>query len=471
MMKSTWNARSMGLLTLMIVVTTLGWHRSRAEQQPASIPIPPLGPNGLGLTYTPMPNTFKFQPKQVVNTWVETNDTKAMIEHAWELWGGLSTMVTQQVDGHAVHYPTFETWVDEFTVFPQPSPFAAAAALASPQASAPRPQAHPFTRPKQLRRRGERFRLADEAAPKPTQPTPRVVTVKYTKEIYDNVFAHQYNQTAVMLALNESWSKTTPPTPLADQKVQDFDDKSIMIKPVYQIVSGTEGSLVNYWAGPAASTNPSAPGINTWTNKMLVVPPGVPHVTIQGVPVVPVDQFYNFKLNKQEAVYINSMNQGRFKEGDYAILVAMHVSSREIDNWTWETFWWSIDKPKIPDSVRGRVHAPFDHYDVAVGYSFTTGPDSEAGLNVLCFNPYLEADFDNSTFAKPGQLGIESNCMSCHRAATWPPPSLPNNAAYFTANGILKADDPYFQGTTKVDFIWGFADDVTPPPPPSSPIP
>ena len=197
----------------------------------------------------------------------------------------------------------------------------------------------------------------------------------------------------------------------------------------------------------------------------------MPHVTIQGVPVVPVDQFYNFKLNTQEAAYINSMGQGRFKEGDYAILVAMHVSSREIDNWTWETFWWSIDKPKIPDSVRGKVHAPFDHYDVAVGYSFTTGPDSEAGLNVLCFNPYLEAGFDNSTFAKPGQLGIESNCMSCHRAATWPPPSLPNNAAYFTANGILKADDPYFQGTTKVDFIWGFADDVTPPPPPSSPIP
>ena len=63
-------------------------------------PDSPLGPNGLGLTYSPMPNTFKFRMKEVVNTWVEGNDTKAIIEHAWELWGGLSTVVTQQVDGH-----------------------------------------------------------------------------------------------------------------------------------------------------------------------------------------------------------------------------------------------------------------------------------------------------------------------------------------------------------------------------------
>ena len=70
-----------------------------------------------------MPNTFKFQPKQVVNSWVDSNDTKAMIEHPWELWGGLSTEVTQKVDGREVHCPTFENWVDEFTVFPQTSPF------------------------------------------------------------------------------------------------------------------------------------------------------------------------------------------------------------------------------------------------------------------------------------------------------------------------------------------------------------
>ena len=458
-------------LAMVLSVATLGWRRTSAGQNPAAGPVPPLGPNGLGLTYTPMPPTFHFQPKAVVNSWVQNNNVGAITEHAWELWGGLTTEVTQQVDGQNVRYPTFETWVDETTVFPQPSPQAAAAALAPAKALAPKTPAHPFTRPKQLRRRLGASRLAVDAGATPTPEIPRVVSVKYTKEIYDNVFAHQYYQTTVMQALNESWAKTTPPTPLADRKVQDFDDESIMIKPTYQIVSGTSGTLVNYWAGPAASTKPSAPAFTTWTNKMIVAPPGFPAVSVGGAPVVPVDQFYNFKLNAQEAAYINNLGQGTFKEGDYAILVGMHVSSREIDNWTWQTFWWSIDKPKIPEPARGKVAAPFDHYDVAVGYSFTTGPDSTSGLNVVCYNPYLEADFDNSTFAKPGQLGIESNCMSCHRAAAWPPPTLPNNASYFTGNGILLPNDPYFQGMTKVDFVWGFADDVTPPPPSTSPSP
>jgi hypothetical protein len=464
--KSRWQ-----LVAVLAVVGTagaaVGWRRSKAEEQASTFPVPPLGPNGLGLTYTPMPQWFHFRPKAEVEGWVRRNDTGAMTEHAWELWGGLTTEVTQQVGGRQERYPTFETWVDEFTVFPQRSPLAAAAAPAPPSGAAAKEPAHRFTRPKQLLHRPGRPRRAAAAAPSTTPATPRVVTVKYTKEIYDNVWSHHYNQTAVMQDLNESWTKTSPPTPLADRKVQDFDDQSIMLKPTYQIISGTSASLVPYWAGPSFSSNPSAPAFTTWTNKMLVVPPGLPPVKIVGVPVVPVDDFYHFKLNKQEAEYINSMQQGTFQEGDYAILVAMHVSSREIDNWTWQTFWWSIDKPKIPERVRARVAAPFDHYDVAVGYSFTTGPDSVSGLNVVCYNPYLEADFDNSTFEKPGQLGIESNCMSCHRAAAWPAPNLPNNAAYFTANGILRPDDPYFQGMTKVDFVWGFGDDV--PPPASSP--
>src|SRR5262249_53919828 len=148
--------------------------------------------------------------------------------------------------------------------------------------------------------------------------------------------------------------------------------------------------------------------------------------------------------------------QGTFKAGDYALLVAMHVSSREIDNWTWQTFWWMLEKPKIPAEVAARVKAPFDHYSTAVGYSFTTGPDTSGGLNVLCFNPYLEAGFSNDTFSAPGQLGIESNCMSCHRTATWPPPAN-DGKAYFTGNGLVRPGDPYFRETTKTDFIWGLA--------------
>jgi hypothetical protein len=413
---------------------------------------PGAGPNGLGLVFVPMPPWFKFRPAPEVQKWIDEVDSRAITEHAWDLWGGLTTLTTQKVDGQDVTYPIFETWIDEGTVFAPPEP-------AQPQAQ-PRARARRFTLPRQLLHGPvARVRGFTEATP-PGPESLRLVTVKYTQEIYDHVQTNQYYATNVMYALNQSWDTTNPPTPIQNRNVKPFPDKSIMIKPVYQVVSGTAASLVPYWAGPVNSTNPSAPGVSTWTKKMLVVPPGIVAPPNPGVPIVPIDRFYNFKLDAQEVAYINAQGQGTYKVGDYAILAGMHVSSREIDDWTWQTFWWSFDKPKIPASFYERVKPPFDNYTVAVGYSFTTGPDNPAGLNVVCYNPYLEAGFTNQTFVKPGQLGIESNCMSCHRTATWPVPANGN----YIANGLIDPGDPFFfQGSTKVDFIWGFAFDVAPP--------
>ena len=38
--------------------------------------------------------------------------------------------------------------------------------------------------------------------------------------------------------------------------------------------------------------------------------------------------------------------------GDVAILVAMHVSTRETARWTWQTFWWTPtpENPHAPSS-------------------------------------------------------------------------------------------------------------------------
>ena len=144
-MKGRGNGRSMVFLTLMIVVTAVSWRRSWAGQQPASVPVPPLGPNGLGLTYTPMPSTFKFQPKQVVDTWVETNDTKAMIEHAADpACGSESSGFRRQIDHDQQHesgpiqggvIAPMPTITRPFWAFSSPdpleSPFRGASSLAS----------------------------------------------------------------------------------------------------------------------------------------------------------------------------------------------------------------------------------------------------------------------------------------------------------------------------------------------------
>jgi hypothetical protein len=420
-----------------------------------------LGPNSFGLTYTPMPNSFKFKPKATINGWVRQNDTKAMIQHGWELWGGLTTMISQNVDGKPVKVPIFETWVDESTVFPSPT----TQAVVAPTTVAPGTKARKFSLPRQVQQ--ELLRTQATAF-----KTFEVVSVKYTKEIYDHVQKNGYYKTATMETLNASWDKKG--TPLANRVVVPFPNTSIMLKPTYQVVSGSAVTTLTYWTGPTDSSNPSSPDPGAWNKKMLVVPPGVAKPDGSDLPLVGIDQFYSIKLNKEEAKAITSLGQGTANEGDYALLVAMHVSSREIDNWTWQTFWWSFDKPAIPKS-QPPVALPFDHYNIAVGYSYTTGPDSPEGLNVVCYNPYLEAGFSNKTFpVTPGQLGIESNCMSCHRTAAWPPPSYVTDQPgfrYFTGNGLIKPGDNYFKGMTKVDFVWGFAVDVNPPGPAPSPSP
>jgi hypothetical protein len=181
------------------------------------------------------------------------------------------------------------------------------------------------------------------------------------------------------------------------------------------------------------------------------------------IPVVKISEFHSFKLSKEEAAQVNADHGLNLKEGDYALLVAMHVSTREIDNWTWQTFWWSLDKPTIPAGARMHIKAPFDRYQCAIGYSYMTDPHNPGSLTLTCYNPYLEAGFDNSVFVRPGQLGIESNCMSCHRAAAWGPNQ------HYVANGIIGPDDrQFFTGNTKTDFVWGLADTFVPPPPPAA---
>jgi len=393
------------------------------------------GSNALGLAYTPLPEWFKFQPKATVNTWVAENDVRSMTTHAWELWGALTELTTQSVGGTTTTVPIFETWLDPSDVFsPPPAP---AALLA-------RPRGHRFERPRQFEH------LVKAAMPMAGTESQIVVEVKYTKEMQQHVRANEYYSGKVLQRLNDHWGST----PLAGREVASFPDTSVMLKPVYQIVSGTKTTLLPYWSGAQNSTTPGTPGPGSWTSRMAVIPPG--GAAMEGVPNVKIERFYHVRIEHQ--VELETLKQAGLeaKLGDYAILVAMHVSSREIDEWTWQTLWWSYEKPSIPGGVRERVQAPFDNYEVAIGYSFMTAPGNPGSLPLVCMNPYLEAGFGNDVFAPfKDQLGIESSCMSCHRAAKWPPRA---NETFYVANGLIeKGDTAVFKGTTKTDFVWGFA--------------
>ena len=61
--------------------------------------------------------------------------------------------------------------------------------------------------------------------------------------------------------------------------------------------------------------------------------------TIDKVSVVSVNAFYNLTLTADEATSFNgALGRNSAQAGDYGVLVAMHMSTKEIANWTWQTF-------------------------------------------------------------------------------------------------------------------------------------
>jgi len=95
-----------------------------------------------------------------------------------------------------------------------------------------------------------------------------------------------------------------------------------------------------------------------------------------GVPAgtIGLDKFFNFALSKEEAKSICSIQpvgNCPVQEGDFALLVAMHVSTKEDDNWTWQTFWWNYNQPFPYGAPPADVPAPFNNYAMCTAYSMT----------------------------------------------------------------------------------------------------
>jgi hypothetical protein len=149
------------------------------------------------------------------------------------------------------------------------------------------------------------------------------------------------------------------------------------------------------------------------------------------------------------------------KEGDQLVLLGMHVATREIANWVWATFWWH-DRPEEGPFSEDRppeVEGVWRHYLMNASYDMDV-PRETDGTPHIAYNPYLEG------FIKDGVL---SNCMTCHRRATWPPQDRPHvivsdGSAYDPLLGqtIVRGSDAAeatylsvpFEKLLKTSFIW-----------------
>lgn len=424
----------------------------------------------------PMPATLSTgdvfpTDSTLVNTWVlnseidpnnlETNEN--IIKHGWGIWQALTTITPEKHDGQALR--RFETWYT-------PDDIIAAYSLQKQNEEAQLVHVD--------RNRGQLTHFNQFIHGKINPEPSDAGVVGFVK--YDPVAAeHLYKNKLFMQSVLNGYKKEG-----AIGAIPEFPLGGISLKPVFVTLDSIDSTTGNYiiavWPGEMGN-NERSWGPADWKNTVQITIDGA---TDPSNRIFSINDFIHFKVDAKQAAGIKNNPQipgENPKAGDYAVLVGMHVTSKENVRWTWQTFWWSEnpDQPFIPSSpyiARLRKAANLDHaashYAMAVAYNMVqpaqpnTGGSNQNVSSIYAYNPYLEADFSSGqTFAAGnkvvadtygpdyakinGQLnswGMQTNCMSCHIGAT-----VEGGAGYL-ADQYVDMKAPYFVNTVTLDFAW-----------------
>lgn len=425
-----------------------------------------------------------------IQAWADTWNTGKITPKAWDLWGGLTAGTGQRVDG--AELPVWETWCGNEEVFTKTC------------GAGVRPSRR-FHNARQL---GHAGRPNDTRLASFNKFNPPMASYLMQPQPGPGGGTFSYIQLASLASLNQAWP---PGTPISARKVQEAPYvppsdgqqglSAIETKPVMYLVKQTGLSPVPLWRGiegavssptsnctkgPTAACHPSP---KLWTTCVLIDPgkAGAPEAApvaatpeqIAQVPAnltsglsckdylyAPLSTIYSIQMNAQEAQEFNSaQGNGDAKAGDYAVLTAMHVNTKEIINWTWQTFWWQpgAEPPRgFPGTKAGmtdKVKGAWRNYAMCTAYKQTQG---QASKNmVVCFNPFLE-----TSSGIPD--GVQSNCMSCHGNATVGSKVDKNGISTLSYPETYTAPidfntDPQFAKFTRTDFSWAIPTDAQPP--------
>lgn len=432
---------SLPFAVLMLAVAVMGKPVLAQGLAPEPLPIPPT-------------------PAAVINGWIAAGNETAIRAHAWALWAAATS------PSKSPPWPIWETWYTDTEVSNGP-PSARPTMLSARRVGRPVNDFHvprQFVHQQALQRRFF-SPLAVAATPKDQVVGFNKFDPSYAQYIWSNNFQNPNN----LWTIQDGWPSGTP---VANRKLPPFPATAIGLKPVFEVARGPSNgggiTILNYWlgdltTGPQNSINPKNPTSDTWKQCVVVntgsgaVPAGL-NCPNGGNPSGTVTQndFYSFQLDAAEAVGIcaaQHIDPCTVQAGDYAVLVAMHFTTRENDNWTWQTFWWNYNQPFPYGAPPSSIPAPFNRYAMCTAYSMTVNPpNSPTGTNTLCFNPYLEPS--------PGiPDGIHSNCMSCHTTAGYGNNPNANYPASYQPTAYIAVTVPanvvnYFACQTTTDTSW-----------------
>lgn len=468
----------LAVLSCCFVLTgcTDGGERVEAPEATGPTRETPGAGAGGSITPQPIPPGYDFPAeREVLQAYADAYDVAAMRTHSWHVWAGMTTDSSSSLHGEPL--PIWETWCGTDETFDK-----TCGTLTRPsrQFIQPRQVDHPAlaSGPDTA---GEiavvsfnKFNPSMAGFVATLHPGPGGVEYDYSGQTPGKTIQD----------LNAAWPAGTP---TADRKIVDTPYvppspgqqgvAAMELKPVFFLVKGSGGlTPVPFWQGASVSTKPSVPTPETWTTCVLFDPSqpayeqgyqlrAATQAEIdQAVPASglacdsgsykysPLGQIYHFEMDAAEAAAFTKAqgdSQGITAEaGDFAVLVAMHVNTKEIVNWTWQTFWWQAGENAPNDFPGGIANQTSDVQDEWTQYAMCSNYLQTQGVNStqmdVCFNPYLETAFGV-------QGGLQSNCMSCHgQAIVGGSPGYPKT--YDTP--IEFNSGPYYAEATSTDFSW-----------------
>lgn len=461
----------------------------------------------------PLPNPgiagYSFpEPEAQLLQWINTptgSNTRSVYRHGWGLWASL-TAPSGQTEFGLPNVPVYFTWLTPTEVAALPA--TQGPAVAELRAAAPR--RFELRTPRQfLRIPGFSERREERRAHMMQSPASNAMSVRDTSSF--EMVAYDPT-TAEFVRKNQLLSKAslTKIYAAGNTAVPSFPNTAVAVKPVYKLVS--KANMINgtLYVMPAWPGTPKpTPAMQTqgfpedqWPGCVYIDSKnaGPSSANSTDASCARPNASNTFGLGDFIGYAITPANVSEFQQlvasqlkqkvevGDVLILMAMHVTSREMTEWTWQTYFWTPNaaKPPLPSSsfiaaARPReISAPVAHYAMAIGYQMVApnqpiNGGKSLGLPVIAYNPYLEAGFPSNTFTAPpnnvgiynpvtkktftGTLGIQTNCMTCHSGASV---SMANNAASigYATDFYIPRNDPMFKGSLQTDFLWSIADDA-----------
>lgn len=428
----------------------------------------PLPPPAFGC-YPATPETLQ--------QWIDGQDLRQIRAHGWDVWQS----ITQPAGDTA--YPVWETWYSGHEVFD----------LGPARAQRGRAGFRDFERPTQFHHHAAAGARVGAMADRPETV---LAFNRYSPSLARTIWRKGLYEARTLNRINQDFDRQGTPIGARLVSISEgaVDAQAICLKPVFQFIDGHRPTAVPYWAGisPQTSTNLANPEPHTWRQAVVVDPTGKLEpgsrrkVTFNAeqdyeASVVSLDRFYHIRITPAEAENFSQFAAGSgddvgadnltdtnsvlsmIKAGNIALLTAMHVTTKENTNWTWQSFYWSPGNNRTEDHA-GKPETlplPWSSYDMVTAYFMVTPEGDPQGEPWIAFNPYLETNLEG-TAKMPGGVGVtwtgvDSNCMSCHRMAAWrtnllgPDPTTPP----YVPSGFISPDDPYFfGGFTKLDFLW-----------------